>query len=204
MAWETVRTGAKISWASPVISTFNGKEQVILTADPYVAGYDLANGTELWRVKAVSAEIGPSVAVNSTMVFAGNEFAKLVAIKPGAGDVPVWQDNEFLPEVSSPVATENHLFVATSFGAVACYDTKTGKVVWENYFDNGFYASPIIAGGNVYLADLSGIMQIFRATGTFELVAAPPLGEKCVSTPAFANGRIFIRGSKNIYCIGKN
>jgi outer membrane protein assembly factor BamB len=204
MAWETIRTGAKISWASPVISTFNGKEQVILTSDPYVAGYDLTNGAELWRARGVSAEIGPSVAVNSTTVFAGNEFAKLVAIKPGAGDTPLWQDNEFLPEVASPVATENHLFVATSFGAVACYDTKTGKVVWEHYFDYGFYASPIIADGNVYLMDVAGVMQVFRAGGTFELLASSPLGEKSVCTPAFAHGKIFMRGSQHIYCIGKN
>jgi outer membrane protein assembly factor BamB len=202
--WETVRTGAKISWASPVITTFSGKEQVILTSDPYVAGYDLSNGKELWRAKGASAEIGPSVGVNSSMVFAGNEFAKLVGIKPGAGEDPVWQDNEFLPEVASPVATEDHLFVATSFGAVACYDTKTGKVVWEHYFDYGFYASPIIADGNIYLMDVAGVTHIFKPKGVFELIASSPLGEKSVSTPAFAHGKLFIRGSSHIYCIGKN
>ncbi len=203
-AWETVRTGAKISWASPVIAKLNGRDQVILTTDPYVAGYDPVTGAEIWRARGVSAEIGPSVGVNSTMVFAGNEFAKLVAIKPGTGDEPVWQDNEFTPEVASLVATEDYLFVATSFGGVACYDTKTGKIIWEHFFDYGFYSSPIIAEGNVYLMDINGVTYIFRATGEFDLVATSPLGEKSVSTPAFANGRLFIRGSQHIYCIGKN
>jgi len=202
--WETTRTGAKISWASPVIATLGGKEQVILTSDPYVAGYDLTNGAELWRAKGVSAEIGPSVGVNSTMVFAGNEFAKLVAISPGTSQEPVWQDNEFLPEVASLVATEEFLFVATSFGAVACYDTKTGKILWQHDYDYGFYASPIIAGGNVYLPDVAGVTQIFKATGTYEPVASSPLGEKTVSTPAFAHGKLFMRGSSHLYCIGKN
>ena len=202
--WETTRTGAKISWASPVIATIGGKEQVILTTDPYVAGYDLTTGAELWRAKGLSAEIGPSVGTNSTMVFAGNEFAKLIGIKPGTSQEPVWQDNEFLPEVASLVATEDHLFVATSFGAVACYDTKTGKVIWQHDFDYGFYASPIIAGGNVYLPDVAGVTQIFKASGAFEPVAASPLGEKTVSTPAFAHGKIFMRGSEHLYCIGKN
>jgi outer membrane protein assembly factor BamB len=202
--WETARTGAKISWASPVIAPFNGKDQVILTSDPFVAGYDLTNGKELWRAKGASAEIGPSVGVNKTMVFAGNEFAKMVGIVPGTGEEPLWQDNEFLPEVASPVATEQHVFVATSFGAVACYDAKTGKVVWEHYFDYGFYSSPIIAEGRVYLMDVSGVMKIFKPTGTLEIIASSPLGEKAVSTPAFAHGKIFIRGSQHIYCIGKN
>jgi len=106
--------------------------------------------------------------------------------------------------VASPVATEQYVYVATSFGAVACYDAKTGKVVWEHYFDYGFYSSPIIAEGRVYLMDLSGVMKIFKPTGTLELIASSPLGEKAVSTPAFAHGKIFIRGSQHIYCIGKN
>lgn len=203
-AWETARTGSKISWASPVIAPFNGKDQVILTSDPFVAGYDLTNGKELWRTKGVSAEIGPSVGVNSTMVFAGNEFAKLIGLVPGAGNEPLWEDNEFLPEVASPVATEQYVFVATSFGAVACYEAKTGKLVWEHYFDYGFYASPIIAEGRVYLMDISGVMKIFKPTGTLELIASAPLGEKSVSTPAFAHGKLFIRGTSHIYCIGKN
>jgi outer membrane protein assembly factor BamB len=138
------------------------------------------------------------------MVFAGNEFAKLLAVKPGAGDDPVWQDNELLPEVASPVATEDHLFVATSFGAVACYDTKTGEIIWEHDFDYGFYASPIIAENRVYLMDINGVMHVFPAKGEFELLASSPLGEKSVCTPAFAHGRIFIRGSAHLYCIGKN
>ncbi|MCK7540784.1 MAG: NAD(P)H-dependent oxidoreductase subunit E [Marinilabiliales bacterium] len=168
-----------------------------------MAGYDLTTGAELWRAKGLSAEIGPSVGTNSTMVFAGNEFAKLIGIKPGAGEEPVWQDNEFLPEVSSLVATEDHLFVATSFGAVACYDTKTGKVIWQHDFDYGFYASPIIAGGNVYLPDVAGVTQIFKASGTFEPVASPPLGEKTVSTPAFAHGKNIHEGSNTCTALAK-
>jgi outer membrane protein assembly factor BamB len=43
-AWETKRN-TKISWASPVIAPFNGREQVIMTSDPYIAGYDLNDGS---------------------------------------------------------------------------------------------------------------------------------------------------------------
>ena len=43
-----------------------------------------------------------------------------------------------------------------------------------------------------------------RAGGTFELLASSPLGEKTVSTPAFAHGKLFMRGSTHLYCIGKN
>ena len=203
--WETVRTGAKISWASPVIARLNNKDQIILNSDPYVAGYDLATGAEIWRARGVSAEIGPSPGVNSTTVFIGNEFAKLVAVKPTTGQTPsLWEDNEFTPEISSLVATEDHLFVATSYGAVACYDARTGKVIWEHYFDYEFYSSPIIAGDKLYLTDVPGNTYIVKATGAFDLLATASLGERVYTTPAFAHGKIFIRGVKHIYCIGTN
>jgi len=139
LAWETVRPVA-ISWASPVIARFNGIYQVILTSEPYVIAYDIDTGNELWSVQCMSGEVGPSVGVNSKYVFAVNEFAVLAAIKPGDNASVVWQDNEYTPEVSSPVATEELLYVLTSWGAAACYDTETGVLVWDHDFDYGFWA----------------------------------------------------------------
>jgi outer membrane protein assembly factor BamB len=138
------------------------------------------------------------------MVFAGNEFAKLIGLVPGAGDEPLWQDNEFLPEVASPVATEQYVFVATSFGAVACYDTKTGKLVWEHYFDYGFYASPIIAEGRVYLMDISGVMKIFKPTGTLRTHRLITPGRKERQHPRLRTRKTIYQGfTSHIYCIGK-
>jgi hypothetical protein len=46
-------------------------------------------------------------------------------------------------------------------------------------------------------------MHIFRQDKVFNSIGEPSLGEASVCTPAFANGMIFIRGDKNLYCIGK-
>jgi outer membrane protein assembly factor BamB len=201
--WETPRA-VKISWASPVIAIFNGIPQVILNADPFVAAYDPLTGKELWKIKTMSAEIGPSVAVNESMVFAANEFAKLVAIKVGKEPVIVWEDNQFLPEVSSPVATNELLFVATTYGAVACYNASKGELLWDHEFEYGFYSSPMLNGNLVYLLDISGVMHIFSAEKEFKLAAESPVGEKTVCTPAFSQGKIYIRGNENLYCISAN
>jgi outer membrane protein assembly factor BamB len=200
LKWETVR-GTKISWASPVIARFNGKPQVILNSDPFVAAYDPVTGKEIWKVQTMSAEIGPSPAVNDKMVYVANEFAKLVGIKVGGQPAIAWEDNQFLPEVSSPVATNELLFVATSYGTVACYNAVSGELLWNHEFNYGFYSSPMLNNESVYLLDVSGVMHIFKASRTFTLVAECPLGEKTVCTPAFSEKMIFIRGSENLYCI---
>ncbi len=198
--WETIRPVA-ISWASPVIARFDGKDQVILTSDPYVISYDINNGEELWSVQCMSGEVGPSVGVNSKYVFAVNEFAVLAAIKPGTDASVVWQDNEYTPEVSSPVATEELVFVLTSWGAAACYDTETGELVWDHDFDYGFYSSPVIAGDNVYMLDQAGVMHVVKAGREFSQLAESPLGERAVCTPAFSEGSVYIRTEEHLFCI---
>lgn len=202
LIWETIRP-VSISWASPVITEFNGSIQVILTAEPYVISYDVNTGKELWSVECMSGEVGPSVSVNSRYVFAVNDFAILAAINPAEPASLVWADNEYTPDISSPVATEELVFVLTSWGAVACYDTETGDLVWDHEFDYGFYASPIVAGNNVYMLDQAGVMHVVKAEREFQLVADSPLGERAVCTPAFSERKIYIRSEKHLFCISE-
>ena len=128
--------------------------------------------------------------------------AKLIAIKPGNPPITVWESNEYLPEVASPVATDGLLFIATSYGVIACFDTSNGELHWEYEADQGFYASPIIADNKLYFLDVDGKMHIFSIDKTMKLIGTPELGERSVSTPAFAQGKILLRGFDYLYCIG--
>ena len=80
--WSTNRD-VKISWASPVIA-FTGKQtEIILASDPFVASYNPYSGKENWKIDCIFGEVGPSVAYADGIVYAQNEYAKLVAIKLG-------------------------------------------------------------------------------------------------------------------------
>jgi outer membrane protein assembly factor BamB len=200
--WETNRD-VKISWASPVLINYTTKPEVILAADPGVASYDPSNGKENWTMDCVFGEVGPSVAYSDNIVFATNEYATLAAIKIGETPEILWESDYYLSDISSPVAYNGLLFLATSYGSVVCHDAYTGDVYWEQEFDNGFYSSPMIADGNVYLMDIEGNMYIFKAEKVFELLAESQIGESAMTTPAFKDGKIFIRSNGNLFCIGK-
>jgi outer membrane protein assembly factor BamB len=115
----------------------------------------------------------------------------------------LWEDSDFLSDIPSPLATGKYLFLATSYGAVVCYDAKNGTKYWEQELGTATFASPILAEGKVFLLDKKGIMHIFKADQNYSVVSESPLGEGSSCTPAFANGMIIIRGDKNLYCIGK-
>lgn len=203
LKWETIRRGFP-AWSSPVIGNFDGRPQVIINGNPYVTGYDAVTGSELWSVECMTGDVAPSVAVNSTLTYAVTNYARLAAIKPGTGASIVWEDNIFTPDVSSPVATDDLLFISTGTGDVACYDAMKGDTLWTHYFMDQFYASPVIADGKVYFLDRSGNMHIVKADSKYELIAESPLGEAADCTPAFSDGRIYIRGRQNLYCISEH
>lgn len=203
LKWETIRRG-RATWASPVIATFNGEPQVIINGNPEVASFNAVTGKELWAIEVLAGDVAPSLAVNSKMVYAVTDYARLAALKPGPGPSIVWEDNTFTPDVSSPVATDNYLFLSTGTGDVACYDAMEGDTLWTHYFMDQFYASPVVAGENVYFLDRSGVMHILNAGPEYKLIAESLLGEPADCTPAFSDKNIYIRGRNNIYCISTN
>lgn len=192
----------EISWASPIVVNTGTRAEIILNSNPFVISYDPRTGQELWRVECMSGEIAPSPAYADGMVFVVNEYAVLAGIKIGDKAVLAWEYEDDLSEVSSPVATKNFLIMGSSYGAVSCFNSKTGERYWIHDFDRGFYSSPILVGDRVYLMDMNGVMRIFKADKQFQLISNCELGEKAVTIPAFSPGRIYIRGEKNLFCIG--
>ncbi|MBV5312615.1 MAG: PQQ-binding-like beta-propeller repeat protein [Prolixibacteraceae bacterium] len=200
-AWETARS-SKISWSSPILVNTGSRTEVILTTNPNVNGYDPQTGKELWNIACLSGEVGPSAGYADGMVFAANEYAKLVGIKIGATPEIVWEADEFLPEVSSPLAINGLVFIATTYGVFACIDAKTGEKLWDQEYGDAFYSSPIYADGKVYITDMSGKTHIVKATKDYQLIGTSELGEKAVCSPVFSDGKVYLRGMNNLYCLG--
>lgn len=200
--WETPRN-VKISWASPVVVNTGDKSEILIAADPIVASYDPKTGVENWEIDCIFGEVGPSVAYADGIVYAVNEYAKLAAIKVGNPPEVIWENDEYLSDVPSPVATDELVILPTSYGVVVCYNSKTGEKYWEHEFDEGFYSSPMMVDGKIYLMDMAGTMHIFKAEKEFVFVGESSIGEKCMTTPAFTDGRLYIRGNEHLFCIGK-
>ncbi len=199
--WDVKRTN-HISWASPILAQIDGKMQIITSSEPLVAGHDTETGKELWKVDCMMGEVGPSPGFGNGLVFAANEYATLAAINPEKGEI-VWEDNYYLPEVASPVAADGLLFIATTYGVLACYDAHSGNMYWEVDYGEGFYSSPVVADGKLFAIDMNGVVHIIKIDRELQKIADIPMGEKVMTTPAFTNGNIFVRGNKNLYCIGK-
>ena len=126
----------------------------------------------------------------------------MVAINASDGSL-LWKNNEFLPEIASPVAFNNFVFIATTYGVVATFDAQTGALIKSMELYNEFNSSPIIAEGKIYLIDTDGKVFIFSAESDFTLINSFETGEKTFATPAFTDKKIVIKGEEYIYCVEK-
>ena len=199
--WNKARS-EKVTWSSPIIASVGNSPQLVLMGNPAITSYNPNNGEQLWRVECMSGEVGASACSANGIIFGASEYAKLVAINGADGSV-LWESNEYLPEVASPVATKDNLYLATSYGVVASFDTRTGELRKEHELNTEFYSSPVIAEGRVYLFSNDGKMHIFSANDDFNLLDSFETGEMTFATPAFTDGKIVVRTEKSIYCVEK-
>jgi outer membrane protein assembly factor BamB len=175
-----------------------------------VIAYDPADGKELWRVKTDAGDVAPSpVAVGDKVVAIVDDNSAFRVIRAdGHGDVTethvLWTGSDNTPAICSPVATEEFVFLLTSEGKLTCYDLQKGDKLWEE--DLGDFqckSSPSMVGKQVYLFGESGKCWILAPSRAgVKRVRQTDLGEGCVTSPSFQDGRMYVRGVKDLICIG--
>ena len=202
--WEKPRAiGA--SWATPIAIDTAGKAQLVTLGLPWVIAYAAKDGAELWRAECLDGEVTPSpIMVGGTLVVI-SPTTKLQTIRPdGAGDVTKtnlgWSAEDGIPAVSSPVSNGELIFVVDAGGVLTCYDAKDGKKQWDHDLADECHTSPSLAGGQLYLITKKGTLIVVEAAREFKELARSELGEPVVACPAFAQGRLVVRGAKRLIC----
>ena len=87
---------------------------------------------------------------------------------------------------------------------MTCLDARTGRLHYSASRIPGVdstYASPIAAGGHVYLTGRSGTTVVIKDSDQLEIVSTNSLGEGVDATPAAVGGQLFIRGESHLFCI---
>lgn len=198
--WKTQREFGP-SWSTPTVANTGERVEIIVAGEPTVASYDPKTGEELWRVDCLEhGEVASMPVYADGIVFVSADAAKLSAIDLKTQKI-LWENNDLKPGVSTPLAHEGLLYCGTDDGALVCYDAKTGEEVWAEFADDGFYASPILADGRLYLLDRAGNMHILKPGRTYELIGKMPLGEAASTTAAVVGDSLYLRGIENLYRI---
>jgi hypothetical protein len=169
-----------------------------------VAAYDPKDGRELWLVKGKASDIVPSASFSNGLVIAILGGSETMAIRPDAsGDVTkthvAWRNSEATSDVASPVTSSDFVFLLSS--SALCLNIADGKKAGERDLDGQFYASPVMAGGKLYIVNRDGDAIILKADKTMDVLGKSSFGEPVDATPAISGGCIFVRTLKRLICI---
>jgi outer membrane protein assembly factor BamB len=122
----------------------------------------------------------------------------------GTGNV-AWTLDRDTPDIASPLISEGRLyFYKGKSGVLTCLDVRTGKAHYQGQRIpgvNSTYASPVAAGGHVYLTDRNGTITVIKDSPTLEVVATNAVGEPIDATPAPEGRDLFLRSERSLICV---
>lgn len=206
LVWKTPRK-TNISWSTPILVRSGGKHQLIASGDQTIVAYDPKNGKELWHSAGLLANVVPSPVAGHDMVFvsAGYPQKRTYALRLGSPqDRIAWTYEKGTGYVPSPILYGDYLYLMTDKGLVTCLDARTGALRYEGKrvpVPATFSASPVAFDGKIFLTSEDGDTFVLKAGPDHEIVGTNSLGEPVYASPAIANGQLFIRTDKNLYCI---
>jgi len=209
----TAKRDEPTCWATPLVVEAGGKSQVIMNGQTRARAYDLATGEELWSCSGQTERPVASAVYADGVTFVASGFrgSFLGAFRlDGKGDIAgsehvVWQVDQDTPDIASPLLSGGRLyFFKGKSGILTCLDAATGKVLFGPERIPGIsstYASPVAAGGHVYLTDRSGTITVIKDGPKLEVVATNSLGQGVDATPAPVGGQLFVRGERSLFCL---
>jgi outer membrane protein assembly factor BamB len=210
--WRTPRKGAT-NWSGPLITSYGGRKQVIVSATQEACGYDLETGKPIWKATGLGQNTVPAPVVldGIAIVMSGYRDPNLLAIRLGregdltGTDAVVWQNQRGNSYSPSPVVHEGKLYMLTDAGMLSCFEVKTGKPVYQQVRlpkPYNFKASPVGAAGKLYLASEQGDVIVVRMGENFEVLATNTLEDQVfIASPAILDGEIYLRGQNTLFCI---
>lgn len=222
-AWKQTRdlgapAEARDSYSTPVVVQENDREALVIVGGDHVTAYAANDGKELWRVGGLNPQkqrnfrsIASVVATEGFIITPYSRGKTLLGIRRGgSGDVTkshvVWTQYGTFSDVPTPAAQDGLVYLCTDRGEVVCVDAKSGNEVWRIALPRNRYlfsSSPIIAEGRLYATREDGTTFVVQLGEKPKLVATNVLRENTYATPAFADGRIYMRTSGYLFCLGK-
>ena len=201
--WERRREAAQ-SWATPVALVTDidadGKAVIFAATNKTAEVFDAETGEIIWSHRGMGGEVatGAFADVARNAFYFSNASAFTGAFSATDGTILCQNGNVPSPDVASPVLFGDKYLLFTSGGSVIAIDAENAKELYEEDFDNGFNASPVIVQNKIVAVNLDGDLFLMDAAGDKLIVEGTyPVGKEVVATPAFCRGTVIIRTYDN-------
>ena len=225
--WRVPRDEAT-QYSSPVIWQNSHRAELVAGGMIY-RSYDPETGSLLWQLDMAKGRSVATPVADGDRLYVGTEFRNrggpddgggfLFAVKAGAsGDITpaagasssdgvAWRCPEAGIQMASPIVCRGYIYLfERRLSIVHCIDAKTGERMFRERVPGArpFWASPWLFDGRVFAPDDAGTVHVIEPGRELNVLRRNEIGERVWSTPAMANGSLFLRGIENLYCIASS
>ena len=217
--WRTPRQDVP-TWGTPAIITAADRTQIVVNGWHHTGGYDFATGKELWKLEGGGDIPVPTPITAHGFVYltsAHGNFRPMRAIRldatgditpadPGTTNTAIaWAHARQGNYMQTPIVVGDSLFACLDSGILTSFDAKSGAIHYGERLSRageGFTASPVSDGKNLFFTSELGKVFIVPAARKFSVTATNDLGGTCMASPALSDGTLYFRTREKLVAIG--
>jgi outer membrane protein assembly factor BamB len=206
--WEAPRPTVSFGHSTPVIATIAGKPVLLVSASNTLQGVDPNNGKVIWSCAAKGDTVSPVMGEGLVYCDSGRGGSPGIAVDPtGTGDVSKSKTKWSITVregFSSPVISGDFLYRLQNPEFIGCFRLSTGQTLYTERLEGVSASSSPIAtpDGHIYLAS-AGKSYVLKAGPKLDILATNDLGDGSAASPAVADGKLFLKGRKWLFCVGE-
>jgi outer membrane protein assembly factor BamB len=129
----------------------------------------------------------------------------------GRGDVTdshlLWKHpTKHTDHIVSPLVASGRMLLIKEGGIATCFETAGGGALWgPERIDNGseYFASPVLGDDKIYIAAANGMVVVLQDGPELSTPVVNDMGAPVLGTPAIADGRLFVRTRRGLYCLAE-
>lgn len=202
------------NWTSPVVLAGKTRDEdlVVLQSGKGLVALNPFTGYESWKYEDGTGTTPSSTQAGGVFFVPSNGLTALDLAAGATAPRVMWQSNKLGPATASPLVLDGRLYNVNGSGVLACAEPKTGNILWqlrlqvpvgEKTSRGVFSSSPVAAGGHLYFFNEDGVAIVVKGGEAGEIAATHDFAEPILSTPAIADGALFVRSDKHLWKIAR-
>lgn len=221
VVWTTPRNMGRGFSTPCLVPTAGDRIDLVLNGPLAVVGYDPKTGKEHWRCDRTAGgdqqrfgEPLPVFNKDALFIESGRPGPWQVIRIPGEGNVTsshiLWKGaRKGHRDVASPILVNGLVYAADNKGVLSCIDLKTGQELYNERIGAGkALGSPVLVRGKLLFVLDDGMTVVVEPGPKLQIAGRNKLGSGETldfgASPAFANGRLYLRSQSMLYCIGES
>ena len=207
------------SYTTPLLLKEGSRTTIVVWGADHLTGHDAETGKMIWSYtgfnpmkKSAWRTIASPVISQGIVLVPYGRGQFLACMKAGgSGEMTdkdfLWQKSGIGTDVATPVVSNGKVYILGFNGSIWCLDFLTGTELWQTTLPGGngvFYSSPTLAGDKLYICSDEGAFFVCQISPTgIQILNQTKFEDYIVATPVLIRDRILLRGTKNLYVIGK-